>query len=156
MPCGLDTDSEDATELLEKLKERLIFLREAKGIAELHTTNPYQTQGKNQPLQEAISRTLIGDCGHGECPAPAGYATLLNGEIAISEATIAAILDPDFDHISVDDSIPFEQTPSARFSKDRSSMRQHQLNYIGGHLLCGGENGDNRFCVTDRLADKSV
>lgn len=150
MPSALDTDSEDGTELLEKLEGRLTFLREAKSVAELYTTDPYQPQGMCQPLQEAISRTLVGDSGHEMRPAPAAYARLLDGEIAFAEATKAAILDPNFDYMSADDLMPFEQTPFARFFDDELSIAEHVVNYSRGHLLCGGENGENRFCVTEK------
>ena len=150
MPFPPDIDSSDCKLLVQKLKEKLVFLQEVEELAPSMSTDPYQPHGRNQPLIEAISRTLIGDCGEEKRPAEAKYSRLFKEDILLTQATQAAIEDPNFDHMKFDDTFPSEKTPYARYFESEMAYGEHAVNSQDGHWLCGSENGEQRFCVTEK------
>jgi hypothetical protein len=127
--------------------EIINYLDEINNVAQVSAPDPYHHLG-NQPLREAIWRTIIGDRSDTERPAPASYEKIMTAQISLGQK-----LEP---YISRDGPEMFFKDLPKEFESEfgttgiREEIRRTNMEFQNIDFLFDHPVSQRSFCVTER------
>lgn len=135
----------------ERIDRVLQYFSSAMALAHAECTDPYQplTASRRMPLDEAVSRTMIGDAVELQQPIIWGYPNLVPRFLEYGQIMKQALEQRD---LKFDNPYPLSQGHRAYKlgSEEELQIRQLMKDVEKARWLCGGQETRRKFAVTGK------